>query len=95
MDDPEILWIKKNQPDIYNRAAMIGEYQDTSTCGSPGNGGSIGNSAIRWHTRRSTAVSAQPVADARSCRSRGEMAAGHARRDGHRAADARRRSTSD
>lgn len=47
---PKSLWIKKNQPDIYNRAAMIGEYQDYINLRLTGQWvGSIGNSAIRWH----------------------------------------------
>lgn len=47
---PKSLWIKKHQPDIYNRAAMIGEYQDYINLRLTGQWvGSIGNSAIRWH----------------------------------------------
>lgn len=47
---PKALWLKKHQPDIYHRAAMLGEYQDYINLRLTGQWvGSIGSAAIRWH----------------------------------------------
>ena len=47
---PKALWMKRHQPDIYNRAAMVGEYQDYINLKLTGEWvGSLGNSCIRWH----------------------------------------------
>jgi ribulokinase len=47
---PKALWLKRRQPDIYNRAAMLGEYQDYITLKLTGQWvGSLGIAAIRWH----------------------------------------------
>jgi len=47
---PKTLWLKKHQPDIYHRAAMVGEYQDYINLRLTGQWvGSIGTAAIRWH----------------------------------------------
>jgi len=47
---PKALWLKKHQPGIYNRAAMLGEYQDYINLRLTGQWiGSIGIAAIRWH----------------------------------------------
>jgi ribulokinase len=47
---PKALWIKRHQPDIYERAARIGEYQDFINLKLTGEWvGSYGNACIRWH----------------------------------------------
>ena len=47
---PKALWIKRRQPELYDRAAMIGEYQDFINLRLTGQWiGSLGNSTIRWH----------------------------------------------
>lgn len=47
---PKSLWIKKHQPEIYSRAARIGEYQDYINLRLTGQWvGSLGNACIRWH----------------------------------------------
>jgi ribulokinase len=47
---PKSLWIKENQPDIFARAAMIGEYQDYINLRLTGRFvGSLDNMSVRWH----------------------------------------------
>ncbi len=47
---PKALWIKTHQPEIYNSAAMIGEYQDYINLRLTGRWvGSLDNMAVRWH----------------------------------------------
>ena len=47
---PKALWVRRHQPDLYARAAMIGEYQDYINLRLTGEWvGSLGNSTIRWH----------------------------------------------
>lgn len=47
---PKSLWMKRHQPQLFARAAMIGEYQDYINLKLTGQWvGSLGNSCIRWH----------------------------------------------
>lgn len=47
---PKALWIKRHQPDLFARAAMVGEYQDFINLKLTGQWvGSLGNACIRWH----------------------------------------------
>jgi ribulokinase len=47
---PKALWIKRNQPEIFDRAAFIGEYQDYMTYHLTGRwAGSLNNMSVRWH----------------------------------------------
>jgi len=47
---PKSLWMKRHQPEIFARAAMVGEYQDYINYRLTGQWvGSLGNSCIRWH----------------------------------------------
>lgn len=47
---PKALWIKRNQPGLYDRAAMIGEYQDFLNLRLTGSWtGALTNMAARWH----------------------------------------------
>ncbi|MFN7222651.1 MAG: FGGY-family carbohydrate kinase [Paracoccaceae bacterium] len=47
---PKALWIKRHQPDLWNRAAMVGEYQDFLTLRLTGQWvGSLNNVTMRWH----------------------------------------------
>lgn len=47
---PKALWMKRHQPEIFGRAAMIGEYQDYINFRLTGQWvGSLANSCIRWH----------------------------------------------
>lgn len=47
---PKSLWMKTHQPEIYSRAAMIGEYQDYINLRLTGRWvGSLNNMAVRWH----------------------------------------------
>ena len=47
---PKALWIKRNQPAIFAKAAMIGEYQDYMTLKLTGIwAGSLNNMTMRWH----------------------------------------------
>ncbi len=47
---PKALWLKRNQPDIWARAAMVGEYQDYLTLRLTGRWvGSLNNATMRWH----------------------------------------------
>ncbi len=47
---PKALWIKRNQPEIYAKAAKIGEYQDYMTYHLTGVwAASLNNMAVRWH----------------------------------------------
>jgi ribulokinase len=47
---PKSLWMKRNQPELFARAAMVGEYQDYINYRLTGQWvGSLGNAAIRWH----------------------------------------------
>lgn len=47
---PKALWIKRHQPDIWSRAAMVGEYQDFLTLRLTGLwAGSLNNVTMRWH----------------------------------------------
>jgi ribulokinase len=47
---PKSLWMKRHQPEVYARAAKIGEYQDFINLHLTGRWvGSLGNAAIRWH----------------------------------------------
>jgi ribulokinase len=47
---PKSLWMKRHQPDIFARAAKVGEYQDYINLRLTGRWvGSLGNAANRWH----------------------------------------------
>lgn len=47
---PKALWIKRNQPDLWARAAMVGEYQDFLTLRLTGRwAASLNNITMRWH----------------------------------------------
>ena len=47
---PKALWIKRHQPQIWDRAAMVGEYQDFLTLRLTGRWvGSLNNATMRWH----------------------------------------------
>ena len=47
---PKALWMKRHQPDIFARAAKVGEYQDFINFKLTGEWvGSLGNVCIRWH----------------------------------------------
>jgi FGGY-family pentulose kinase len=47
---PKSLWMKRHQPEIFARAAKIGEYQDYINFRLTGRWvGSLGNAATRWH----------------------------------------------
>ncbi len=47
---PKALWIKRNQPEIFDAAARIGEYQDYLNLRLTGRWtGSLDNMSIRWH----------------------------------------------
>lgn len=47
---PKALWLKRNQPDLWARAAMVGEYQDYLTLRLTGLWtGSLNNATMRWH----------------------------------------------
>ncbi|MGL6211343.1 MAG: FGGY-family carbohydrate kinase [Paracoccaceae bacterium] len=47
---PKALWIKRNQPDLWAQAAMVGEYQDYLTLRLTGRwAASLNNVTMRWH----------------------------------------------
>ncbi|MDZ4095030.1 MAG: FGGY-family carbohydrate kinase [Paracoccaceae bacterium] len=47
---PKALWIKRHQPDVWARAAMLGEYQDFLTLRLTGLwAASLNNVTMRWH----------------------------------------------
>ena len=47
---PKSLWMKRHQPEIFKRAAKVGEYQDYINLRLTGRWvGSYGNAAVRWH----------------------------------------------
>ena len=47
---PKALWIKRNQPEIWARAKMVGEYQDFMTLRMTGRWtASLNNMTMRWH----------------------------------------------
>jgi ribulokinase len=47
---PKALWVKRNQPDIWAKAAMVGEYQDYLTLKLTGRwAASLNNVTMRWH----------------------------------------------
>ena len=47
---PKALWIKRHQPEIFERAAFVGEYQDFMTYHLTGRwAGSLNNMSMRWH----------------------------------------------
>ncbi len=47
---PKALWIKRHQPEVWDSAAMIGEYQDFLTLRLTGLWtGSLNNATMRWH----------------------------------------------
>jgi len=47
---PKALWMKRHQPEVFARAAKVGEYQDFINLRLTGRWvGSLGNAAIRWH----------------------------------------------
>jgi len=47
---PKALWIERNQPEIFERATFIGEYQDYMTFHLTGYwAGSLNNMSMRWH----------------------------------------------
>ena len=49
---PKALWIARNQPDLWARAAKVGEYQDFVTLRLTGRWtGSLNNATMRWHYR--------------------------------------------
>lgn len=49
---PKVLWLKRHRPDVWARAAMIGEYQDFLTLRLTGRWvASLTNVTMRWHYR--------------------------------------------
>jgi ribulokinase len=47
---PKALWLKRHQPDLWARAAMVGEYQDFLTLRLTGRWvASLNNVTMRWH----------------------------------------------
>jgi ribulokinase len=49
---PKALWVKRNQPEVWARAAMVGEYQDFMTLRLTGRWiASLNNMTMRWHYR--------------------------------------------
>lgn len=47
---PKALWLKRHQPEVWARAAMVGEYQDFLTLRLTGAWvGSLNNATMRWH----------------------------------------------
>jgi ribulokinase len=47
---PKALWLKRNQPDVWDRAAMVGEYQDYLNLRLTGRwAASLNNITMRWH----------------------------------------------
>ncbi len=47
---PKALWLKRHQPDLWARAAMVGEYQDFLTLRLTGRWvASLNNATMRWH----------------------------------------------
>ena len=47
---PKSLWLKTHQPDLFSRAARIGEYQDYLNFRLTGRWvGALSNMAVRWH----------------------------------------------
>ncbi|MCF8486087.1 MAG: carbohydrate kinase [Rhodobacteraceae bacterium] len=47
---PKALWIKRHQPELWARAAMVGEYQDFLTLRLTGHWvASLNNVTMRWH----------------------------------------------
>ncbi len=47
---PKALWIKRHQPDLWARTAMVGEYQDYMTLRLTGRWvASLNNVTMRWH----------------------------------------------
>ncbi len=47
---PKALWIKRHQPELWARAAMVGEYQDFMTLRLTGQwAASLNNVTMRWH----------------------------------------------
>jgi len=47
---PKALWLKRNQPDLWAKAAMVGEYQDFLTLRLTGRwAASRNNATMRWH----------------------------------------------
>ncbi len=47
---PKSLWMKRHQPELFARAAKVGEYQDYINFRLTGQWvGSLGNACIRWH----------------------------------------------
>ncbi|MCA3451639.1 MAG: carbohydrate kinase [Rhodobacter sp.] len=49
---PKALWLKRHQPEVWARAAMVGEYQDFLTLRLTGRwAASLNNITMRWHYR--------------------------------------------
>ena len=49
---PKALWIRRNRPEAWERAAMVGEYQDFLNLRLTGRWiGSLNNATMRWHHR--------------------------------------------
>ncbi len=47
---PKALWLKRHQPEIWARAAKVGEYQDYMTLRMTGRwAASLNNVTMRWH----------------------------------------------
>ena len=47
---PKALWLKRHEPDHFDQAATIGEYQDFMTLRLTGRRvGSLSNASVRWH----------------------------------------------
>ncbi len=47
---PKSLWIRRNQPEVFDQAARIGEYQDYLNLRLTGRwAGSLNNMTVRWH----------------------------------------------
>ena len=47
---PKALWMKQKQPDLFARAAMVGEYQDYINYRLTGRWvGALNNMSVRWH----------------------------------------------
>ncbi|MDJ0943219.1 MAG: FGGY-family carbohydrate kinase [Kiloniellales bacterium] len=60
---PKALWIRRNQPELFDRAARIGEYQDYLNLRLTGRwAGSLNNMSVRWHYQNNQGAPASLLA---------------------------------
>lgn len=60
---PKALWIRRNQPELFDRAARIGEYQDyLNLCLTGRWAGSLNNMSVRWHYQNNRGTPASLLA---------------------------------